>query len=148
MERLWSLAALLSDSMQAGLADRGLTLARAGLIWELQRGGPSTQRSLSRALRVTPRNITGLVDGLESVGLVERKQHSSDRRATLVGLTPKGAALARAMKRDQDEGAQYLFEGVTAAELATFSKVAAVVVDAIRRSLPDAGQGADPARQS
>jgi DNA-binding MarR family transcriptional regulator len=138
LERLWSLAVRLSDSMEAGLVERGLTLARAALLWELQRSGPSTQHSLSRALRVTPRNITGLVDALEGDGLVARTPHPSDRRATLVALTEKGTALARMMKRDQDHGALYLFEGVTPAELAVFSKVIERLLASLQAALPEA----------
>lgn len=122
LERLWSLVAVLGDEMQTGLAERGLTLARAELVWVLQLNGPSTQRSLSRALRVTPRNVTGLVDGLEADGIVARTAHPSDRRATLVTLTHKGATLARAMRRDQDSAAQDLFDGVSAADLASFTR--------------------------
>jgi DNA-binding MarR family transcriptional regulator len=123
LERLWGVAILLSDQMQGGLAERGLTLARAAVIWQLQRDGPSTQHSLSRALRVTPRNITGLVDALEVDGIVARAAHPSDRRATLVSLTEKGAALARTLRREQDQFAQKLFDGVRTRELASFVKV-------------------------
>ena len=142
LERLWSLAALLNDAMEAGLAERGLTLARAALLWQLQRDGPSTQQSLSRALRSTPRNITGLVDALEVDGLVERAPHPTDRRATLVTLTAKGAALARAMKTDQDRGAQFLFSDVTAAELSTFLKVVERVLAGVGTTVPEAARRA------
>ncbi|HKW58795.1 MAG TPA: MarR family transcriptional regulator [Candidatus Dormibacteraeota bacterium] len=138
LERLWGLAILLSDGMQAGLAERGLTLARAALLWQLQQDGASTQHSLSRALRVTPRNITGLVDALEAAGLVARTAHPSDRRATLVTLTDKGTAAARGMRRDQDRFAQVLFNDVTPAELATFVKVVDRVLARIRKTIPEA----------
>ena len=142
LERLWSLAILLSDSMEAGRVERGLTLARAALLWELQRLGPSTQQALSRSLRVTPRNITGLVDALAADGLVERAAHPTDRRATLVTLTDKGATLARAMKRDQDRGAQFLFKDVTPAELAAFSNVVDRVLAGLRTAAPETTQTA------
>lgn len=120
LERLWALALILGQGMQAGLAERGLTQARAHVIWQLQRDGPSTQRSLSRALNVTPRNVTGLVDGLEADGLVTRGAHPTDRRATLVSLTAKGSAVAAAMREDQDGFAQLLFHDVSAEDIATF----------------------------
>jgi len=71
-------------------------------------------------LRVTPRNVTGLVDGLEADGLVARAAHPTDRRATLVSLTPRGAEVAAAMRRDQDGFAQLLFRDVSARELDAF----------------------------
>src|SRR5262245_14941402 len=135
LERLWGMAAVLSGGMASGLAERGLTLARAALLWQLQLDGPATQHSLSRALRVTPRNVTGLVDALEATHLVSREAHPTDRRATLVTLTSTGAALARSMKRDQDRFAQILFEGISAADLAAFVRVLDQIVSVLKRSL-------------
>ncbi|HKW73133.1 MAG TPA: MarR family transcriptional regulator [Candidatus Dormibacteraeota bacterium] len=135
LEQLWGLAVVLSDQMERGLAERGLTLARAGLLWQLQQDGPATQQSLSRSLRVTPRNITGLVDALEADGLAARRPHPSDRRATVVALTDKGANLARALKRDQDSGAQYFFNDVTPAELKTFDKVVERLMQRLRSAI-------------
>ncbi len=126
---------MLSGGMASGLAERGLTLARAALLWQLQLDGPSTQHALSRALRVTPRNITGLVDALEADGLVSRKAHPTDRRATLVTLTADGTSLARAMKRDQDGFAQALFEDASKTDLAAFVRVLDQVVLVLGRNL-------------
>ncbi len=119
MERLWALAWLLGEGMQSGLAERGLSLPRAELLWQLQRNGACAQSALSEALRVTPRNITGLVDALEKDGLVARSAHPSDRRVTLVSLTQKGTATTAAMRRDQDQFAQELFAGAPSQELAS-----------------------------
>lgn len=63
--RLFELTIVLGELMQDGLAERGLTRARATLISELRRLGPVTQRELSHTLRVTPRNVTGLIDALQ-----------------------------------------------------------------------------------
>ena len=137
LERLWAVATVLGGGMQAGLAERGLTLARAGLIWQLQQHGPVTQQALSRVLRVTPRNVTGLVDALEADGIVVRNAHPSDRRATLVSLTDKGASLARAMRRDQDDFAQRIFEGFTQDELTAFTAFLDRVLARILRAMPE-----------
>jgi DNA-binding MarR family transcriptional regulator len=136
LERLWGLALILSQGMQVGLAERGLTLARAHVIWQLQQDGPSTQRSLSRALNVTPRNVTGLVDGLEVDGLVARAAHPTDRRATLVSLTPKGSAAAAAMRKDQDGFAQLLFQDVPAKDIAVFITTLDRILGRISELLP------------
>jgi DNA-binding MarR family transcriptional regulator len=55
---------------------------------------PMTMRELATALVIDPPNLTGLVDDLESAGLVERQNHPTDRRAKLVVATETGAALA------------------------------------------------------
>ena len=84
------LAILLNDDMTRALARDGLTVARTHLLWELHQRGPSTQRVLADALGVSPRNITGLVDGLVATGFVTREPHPADRRRTELVLTDSG----------------------------------------------------------
>jgi DNA-binding MarR family transcriptional regulator len=118
--RLLQVTLVFSGFMQRGMTERGLTPARGALIWQLHHHGPLTQRALSQALRVTPRNITGLVDALEADGLVTRAPHPTDRRATLVNLTKRGEASAKAMAADYRQGAKDLFGTVDQKALAGF----------------------------
>lgn len=119
-ERLFELTVLLGEHMERGLAERGLTRARAAVLWQLYHYGPVTQRVISQALRVTPRNVTGLVDALEADGFVARAPHPTDRRATLVTLTEHGSTVAAALHAEEQEGAGWLFAGVPAADLTRF----------------------------
>src|SRR5258708_3703988 len=137
LERLWGLVLVLGDGMQSGLAERGLTAARAELLWVLQTSGTATQRSLSKALRTTPRNVTGLVDALEADGFVARSAHPTDRRSTLVKLSKKGLSAAQAMRRDQDQFARVLFRDVKEADLATFTKILDLVVNRVSNALAE-----------
>jgi DNA-binding MarR family transcriptional regulator len=127
LDGLWGLAILLGDGMRGFFTEYGLTLARSEVLWHLAASGALTQRALSRMLRVTPRNVTGLIDGLEADGFVARTVHPSDRRATLVALTEKGTAVTTGMREGQALFAQGLFEDVTPAELATFAKIVELV---------------------
>ena len=111
LDALLELSVLLGDDMNAQLARDGLTVARAHLLWELRRSGPVTQRGLSEVMRVSPRNITGLVDALVAGGFVTREAHPSDRRATLVTFTERGQQAADTMARQQRELADDLFAG-------------------------------------
>jgi DNA-binding MarR family transcriptional regulator len=120
VERLFELAVLLGDAMERGLAKRGLTLARAELLWQLRRRGPRTQRELSEDLRCTPRNVTGLVDALEVGALVERRPHPTDRRATLVTLTESGRDMATTMDAGYQATASNLFDGFGPDDLIAF----------------------------
>lgn len=117
--RLLAVSILVTDDMARGLEKRGLTRARANALWELARHGPLTQRQIADLLRVTPRNITKLVDALEQGGFVARTGHASDRRAVLVRLTKKGEAAAARMESEANALAQELFGGLSPAELAT-----------------------------
>jgi DNA-binding MarR family transcriptional regulator len=67
--------------------EAGASIPRLRLLYEVHCNGPQKMADLADALAVTPRNVTALVDGLESDGLVRRQPHSTDRRVTMVELT-------------------------------------------------------------
>lgn len=110
-DRLLEIALLLQQDMATSFSGTGLTAARAHLLWVLEHSGPSTQQALALALGVTPRNVTGLVDALETHGFVERRPHPSDRRAVLVRLTARGGQTTAAMVADRRAIAARLVEG-------------------------------------
>ncbi len=139
--RLFELTVRLGEEMEKGLVERGLTRARAAVIWQLHQQGPVTQRTLSQALRVSPRNVTGLLDALEAGGYVARGRHPTDRRATLVSLTDQGAAAAARLHADYQMGARVLLGGVPSADLATFVNVLEHVLERLRTS---AGASPEP----
>jgi DNA-binding MarR family transcriptional regulator len=120
LEKLFSLAVVTHQYMEGGMAARGLSRARATVLWNLNEQGPMTQRALADAIGVSPRNVTGLVDALEADGFVARGRHPHDRRATLVALTDKGTATMSGLRDEYDQGAARLFEGVAASDLEGF----------------------------
>ena len=86
--------------VRSRLQDRGMTYARMRLLGALHCSGPQIMTSISDELGVTRRNVTALVDALEEEGLVRRKPHPTDRRATVIEMTARGA---RTMDRIYDE---------------------------------------------
>lgn len=58
-------------------------------------------KELAEVLRIAPRSATEVVDLLQEKGLVERVVDPTDRRATLVSVTPRGAALRGRVQEDQ-----------------------------------------------
>jgi DNA-binding MarR family transcriptional regulator len=130
--RLFELTVRLGEEMEKGLVERGLTRARAAVVWQLHQQGPVTPRTLSQALRVSPRNVTGLLDALEAGGYVTRGRHPTDRRATLVSLTEQGAAAAARLHADYQMGARVLLGDIPPADLTTFINVIDHVLDRLR----------------
>lgn len=120
LDQLLQVVVLLNDDMTEALEHLGLTPSRARLVWLLHHGGPTTQRALADALRVTPRNVTGLVDALVNTGFVIRRPHPADRRATLVSLTEHGASVLADMDRDHQELAELLFGGMSGRQFDSF----------------------------
>ena len=112
LDKVLEVVVLLGEDMTRSLARDGLSVPRAKLVWLLHHSGPQTQAALAEALKVTPRNVTGLVDGLVSAGYVERSPHPTDRRALLISLTGHGASVLAVMERQHVELARSLFGGM------------------------------------
>ncbi|MGI8446834.1 MAG: MarR family winged helix-turn-helix transcriptional regulator [Streptosporangiaceae bacterium] len=104
-----------------GRACGGLTYARLRLLQALHCGGPAIMRDLGVQLGVSPRNMTAMVDALEDAQLVVRRPHPTDRRATLVELSPDGAREAEQALEPRLDAMAELFEGFSAAEQQAFA---------------------------
>jgi DNA-binding MarR family transcriptional regulator len=107
--RLLAMSSLITQDMTKGLQDRGLTQARATLLWVVAEHGPLTQRQIADRLRVTPRNVTTLIDALERDGFVARAEHEHDRRAVSIRLTSHGSAATARMNAEAAALARDLF---------------------------------------
>ena len=84
---------LLRESEEL-LSKEGITRAQFHAL-RCVANGPVPMKDISEKMFVTRANITGLVDKLESKGLVKRVGHQRDRRATIIRLTPKGISVQK-----------------------------------------------------
>jgi DNA-binding MarR family transcriptional regulator len=104
--RLWLRLLGASRSIEAELRQRlrvefSTTLPKFDVMAALDRKSAGmTMTEVSRFLKVSNGNVTGIIDRLVAEGLVARLAHEGDRRATFVRLTPRGtqqfAAMAKA----------------------------------------------------
>ena len=99
--------------VRSRLRDRDVSVARMQLLGTLHCGEPRIMSSISAELGVTRRNITALVDGLEGEGLVRRKPHPTDRRATVVELTEEGLGTIEAGYQDHRQAVAELFTALS-----------------------------------
>ncbi len=73
----------------------GVTVGRAGMLLGLiERDEPISMSEFGTIHDLTPRAMTVLATGLEKEGLIERQRHATDRRVTLLALTPAGRKMA------------------------------------------------------
>lgn len=121
-DRLLQIALLIQEDLARSFADSELTVARTHLLWELYHLGPSTQQRLATALKVSPRNVTGLVDALEAKSFVTRGPHPSDRRATLVTLTDRGLRTMTEMEQQRRQIATELVADLDPEQLETLRR--------------------------
>jgi DNA-binding MarR family transcriptional regulator len=134
MGKLFALAPRLVDAMDLGAREYGMSYARGRVVAALRASGPVLMRALSQDVGVTPRTITGLIDALEADGWVERRAHPSDRRATIVALTPAAEVAYARLNRGLRDLARDLLSGIPEAD----QKRALDVIDHISARLDDA----------
>ena len=102
--RLLATTHLIEGRVRRGLQERyATTLPRFDLMAQLDRAPEGLKMGeLSRRMMVTGGNVTGITDGLEADGLVERSADVSDRRALRVRLTPAGRRAFRTMATEHE----------------------------------------------
>lgn len=89
---------VLEDTMSTHLARFGLSWPRFRTLVELHMAGDRglNQSELSRKLKVSRANITGLIERMEKDGLVVRVSHPTDRRAFHVSLSERAEGMVNA----------------------------------------------------
>ena len=96
----WQLLVQFSFTQRAGLpplaAELELSPAQCHVLHLIEPDKPMPMGQLAEALSCDASNVTGLVDRLESRGLVRRAASEEDRRVKVIELTPKGARLRAA----------------------------------------------------
>jgi DNA-binding MarR family transcriptional regulator len=101
-QRIVELVLRLLDRLGAHLTQiagkHDLTAIQAKVIWTLDL--PCPMRAIADRLHCDASNVTGIVDRLESRGLVERRQDPADRRVKHVARTDAGDRLALELRAD------------------------------------------------
>ena len=93
----WQLLLQFLLSQRAHMPTLAATLelspAQCHVLHVIEPGRPVPMTQLAATLSCDASNVTGLVDRLESRGLVRRVPGSADRRVKVLDLTPTGARL-------------------------------------------------------
>lgn len=90
-----TVAVTVAQLMENALEPIGLRVRHFRLLLLLDVDRPYQQSALGPALGIDRTTVVALVDFLEQRELAKRLREPDDRRAYLVRLTPKGAALTR-----------------------------------------------------
>jgi DNA-binding MarR family transcriptional regulator len=84
------LARRIRNRAETVLAPLGLRPRHLVALTVLREGGGCTQQALAGTLEMDGTNVVGLLNDLESEGLIERRRSPQDRRRHLVALTHAG----------------------------------------------------------
>jgi len=101
------------------LAHSGLRRSHYAVLAALDEQGPLSQAELGRRVWMDRSDLHGIVNDLESEGLVARGRDPRDRRRNLVELTPDGTAALEQLDAEIETAQRALLEPLSAAERRT-----------------------------
>ncbi|MER6047432.1 MULTISPECIES: MarR family winged helix-turn-helix transcriptional regulator [unclassified Streptomyces] len=107
VDLIGTVVARYHEEYERAAAEHSLTGAQARLLRMLVME-PMPMRKLAQCLKCEPSNVTGIVDRLESRGLVERRPDPADRRVKLAVPTPEGRETAERLRTSLDFARQPL----------------------------------------
>ncbi|CAD5944861.1 MarR family winged helix-turn-helix transcriptional regulator [Streptomyces cyaneofuscatus] len=97
VELIGTVVARYHEEYDRAAAEHSLTGAQARVLGLLALE-PTPMRKIAVKLKCEPSNVTGIVDRLETRGLVERRADPVDRRVKLAAATEAGRRTARKLR--------------------------------------------------
>ncbi len=106
-----------------------LTLTQISALAIIWREGPITAGELATREQVRPPSITRVVDGLESAGVVVRKNNPSDGRQVLVEITQEGVGRMESYVEAREAWLAQQLAGLSAKDRETLHRAALLLND-------------------
>lgn len=106
----------LEDLHAQHLAPTGVNARELAVLLLLDGREPESQQQAAGRLGVDRTTMVGLLDGLESKGLVARQADAGDRRRNVVGLTSAGQRTLKMATIASDEAERRLLDELSDAE--------------------------------
>lgn len=136
-EAFWAVSRRMREASVAAWASYDVTPGQVRALRVVERHGcgeddaPEGVRAseLAQHLRIAPRSVTEVVDGLEAKGLVQRRPDPTDRRALRVVLTEQGRALTRELRATKGAESQRVFGRLSARDRAELARILAVLAE-------------------
>lgn len=121
--RVYSTQRALYRSLEACVAEAGLTPGQWNALSQLAEHGAMTQRQLAERLQKEQATVTRSLDRLMQRGLVQRTQNPRDRRANIVEITPAALKLLTDLEPSVTRRNAEMAANISDEDLAVFLKV-------------------------
>jgi len=96
-----------------------LTIPQLKSLFYVSGHGRANPSALASGIRVTPANVTGIVERLVEQGLLIRTADADDRRVSWLTVTDKGKTLINDLREGRAQEMRRILDKLTEQELAT-----------------------------
>jgi DNA-binding MarR family transcriptional regulator len=127
------------------MAGCGLSMARTKVLRRLCEQGPTRQSVLAADFAQSPHSITDIVDGLERLGMAERRPDPVDRRAKLVAITDAGRTALDAANATWERVLTQIFGSLSEADRETLLRLLASLDEAAEQLIAASAAPGAPA---
>jgi DNA-binding MarR family transcriptional regulator len=117
--------------------DLSLTIAQVKSLFFISSHNEVNFRILAKALKVTPSNVTGIIDRLSEQDLVIRTENPQDRRMLMLNLTLKGNQLISNLREKRVNLMSRVLNRLTDNELNTILEGFALLSRAVKQAIDD-----------
>jgi DNA-binding MarR family transcriptional regulator len=120
-----------------------LTVPQVKTLFFVSNHPGTSPTRLAEALKVTPPNVTGIVDRLVEQGLLARQISPEDRRALVLHLTEKGESILSGLRERQTTVMQAILGYIDPEELSQIIKALSGLAEAARAYEENTGHERD-----
>lgn len=99
-----------------------LTIAQLKSLIFIHSEGTTNFKTLATILRVTPPDVTGIIDRLVEQGLVSREENPDNRRMQMLKLTSKGEALLQGLRERGPKKISAILEQLSVEDLSALAQ--------------------------
>ena len=117
-----------------------LGIGQLKTLFFISNRGATTTGKLATALKVTPTNVTGIIDRLLEKDLITRIGDPDDRRVLVLRTTPKGDELVAELRQKRWERMSELFNQLSDKEAETVAQGLKIMVKAIEAKQEEAAK--------
>ncbi|PAT37484.1 MarR family winged helix-turn-helix transcriptional regulator [Vandammella animalimorsus] len=135
---LLSLSSAIDRDCAARLAPHGLSEGRFVLLFLLDaaEGAALAPNALAEQAGISRATVTGLLDGLQREGLIERQPDAHDRRALRIVLTAQGRRTARKVIAQHSQWIAQLLAPLNSAERGQLQRLLGKIAAAMQEAAP------------
>ncbi|GAA4897006.1 MarR family winged helix-turn-helix transcriptional regulator [Actinomycetospora straminea] len=110
-----------------------LSMTQLATLYVLDGGEPVSLGALAERIGRSVSATSRLVDGLVRRGVLERREHPTDRRVRRVAIAEDGAALLRRLERTRADAQLEIMDRLDPADRALVARAMALLGDAARQ---------------